>query len=221
MTARTSSAPAESFHALIIANGFLPSDSRVRRLRATADVVVCADGGANRARGVGIKPDIILGDLDSLSLATRRFYKDTPIFEIPDQESTDLEKAILFCIALGAASADILGALGGRIDHITGSLGCFKRFGKKIELRFIDQYGELSRIQNSVRLKTRRGQKISLIPLDRCTGVTTRNLKYPLRNDILETGVREGISNEATGGFATISLKRGTLLLFRFSNARR
>jgi thiamine pyrophosphokinase len=186
-----------------------------------ADLVVCADGGANRARRLGLNPDIIVGDLDSLAGSTRRFYRDALIFKIPDQESTDLEKAILFCIALGTSSADILGALGGRIDHITGSLGCFKRFGGIIEIRFVDEFGELSRIRKSVRFRTRKGEKVSLIPLDRCAGVTTRNLKYPLKNDFLETGVREGISNEATGKSASVSVKKGTLLLFRFSHGGR
>src|SRR5258708_37350148 len=99
--------PSALLHALIIANGPLPPLPMVRRVRERADLVVCADGGANRARSAGITPDIILGDLDSLLAATRRFYRGTPLFRIPDQESTDLEKAILFCIALGTASADI------------------------------------------------------------------------------------------------------------------
>lgn len=208
-------------HALIIANGPLPPASVVRRLRKSAALVVCADGGANRARGYRIQPDVILGDLDSLLRETRRFYRDRPILRIRDQESTDLEKAILFCIMLGASSADIIGALGARIDHTTGSLGCFKRFGSKIDMRFFDQIGELTRIRATIRLATRKGEHLSLIPLDRCIGVTTRNLKYPLRNDVLEPGIREGISNEATGSPVTVSVKRGTLLVYRFRNARR
>jgi thiamine pyrophosphokinase len=67
-----------------------------------------------------------------------------------------------------------------------------------------------------VSIRTSKGAKISLIPVDRCTGVTTTNLKYPLKNALLETGVREGISNEATGRSATVSVAKGTLLLFRF-----
>ena len=209
-------APSALLHALIIANGTLPPAPMVRRLRQRADLVVCADGGANRARSSGITPDIILGDMDSLTAATKRFYRGVPLFRIPDQESTDLEKAILFCITLGTASVDVLGALGDRIDHITGSLGCFKRFGERIELRLIDEIGELTRIRKRVSLKTRKGEKISLIPVDRCAGVTTKNLKYPLKNAFLETGVREGISNEATGRSASVSVAKGTLLLFRF-----
>ena len=210
---------AATLHALIIANGVLPPATVVRRLAAGADLVVCADGGANRAREYRIKPDVILGDLDSLSGATARSYKGTPILRIADQDSTDLEKAISYCMLLGIDSADIVGALGGRIDHITGSLGCFKRFDDDIELRFIGEGGELTRIRGSVRLRTRRGELLSLIPLDRCSGVTTRNLKYPLKNDFLETGVREGISNEATGRSVSISVKRGTLLLYRLNGS--
>ncbi len=208
-------------HALIVANGELPPRDIVRRLIRRAGLVVCADGGANRLRRFRIAPDIILGDLDSISPATARHYRNTPTLEYPDQVSTDLEKAIRLSIQLGIRSADVIGALGGRIDHTTGSLGCFKRFGDEIDLRFHGGGGVLSRIRRKVILKTRRGETISLIPLDRCTGITTKGLKYPLNSESLETGVREGISNEATGRTATISVKWGTLLLLRFDKRRR
>jgi thiamine pyrophosphokinase len=167
-----------------------------------------------------VKPDVILGDLDSISAATARYYRNTPTLKYSDQESTDLEKAIRFSIQVGIRSADVIGALGGRIDHTTGSLGCFKRFGDEIDLRFHGGGGVLTRIRKKATLGTRKGETISLIPLDRCTGITTTNLKYPLDNDFLEPGVREGISNEATGTSVTISVKHGTLLLLKFDSLR-
>ncbi|OLD74709.1 MAG: thiamine diphosphokinase [Ignavibacteria bacterium 13_1_40CM_2_61_4] len=208
-----------SSRALILANGPFPPPDVLRELRAHAALIVCADGGANWALRSKIKPDIILGDLDSILPSTKRHFRDTPILKMEDQESTDLEKAIRYCIGRRAASADIIGALGERIDHTTGSLGCFKKFGNRIRLRFVDGAGELTQIGRSVRFKTRKGEKVSIIPLDRCTGVTTRNLKYALKNGTLELGVREGISNEATGAVASVAVKTGTLLLYRFRNS--
>jgi len=208
----------KSSRALILANGPFPPPVILRELRVHATLIVCADGGANWARRSKIKPDVILGDLDSIFPSTKRHFRDTPILKIEDQESTDLQKAIRYCIERRVASADIIGALGDRIDHTTGSLGCFKKFGMRIRLRFVDAVGELTLIRGSVRFKTGKGQKVSIIPLDRCTGVTTTNLKYTLKNDVLELGVREGISNEATGAVAAVSVKTGTLLLYRFRN---
>ena len=203
-------------HALIIANGTLPSADRSRLAARNADYIICADGGANHARRLGITPDIILGDFDSLHASTRKYFKSVVQKKIDDQESTDLEKALEHCIELHFSSVDIIGAFGDRIDHTTGSLGCFKKFGKKIDIRFLDSVGETTRILKSFTMTTFTGEKISLIPLERCTGITTRHLRYPLHNDTLELGVREGISNEATGRSVTITVKKGTLLLYRF-----
>ena len=208
-------------HALIIANGTLPPVNRISLFTHNADYIICADGGANHARRLGMTPDIILGDFDSLLAATRKYFKSVDQQKIDDQENTDLEKALKHCVKLHFSSVDIIGAFGDRIDHTTGSLGCFKKFGTKIHIRFLDSAGETTRILKSLTIKTTKGEKISLIPLERCKGITTRHLRYPLHADTLELGVREGISNEATGHSATITVKKGTLLLYRFYHDHR
>lgn len=202
--------------ALIIANGTPPSRLLVRRLASAADVVICADGGANHARPMRITPDIIIGDMDSITPSTKRHFHRVPTMLVDDQDSTDLEKAIQLCIDMMCTSIDIVGATGDRLDHTTGSLGCFKKFGKKVRLQLFDTVGVVSMIKREIGFAATVGEKISLIPLERCEGVTTHNLKYALQNESLELGVREGISNEATGRRVTISAKRGTLLLYRF-----
>ena len=203
-------------NALIIANGTMPGAAIARRLSRTASLIVCADGGANHARKLGITPDIILGDLDSIASATRKAFRTVPTMFINDQERTDLQKAIRFCIAGRITSVDVIGGTGDRIDHSTGALGCFKEFGREIDIRFVDGMGTLFRIDGRVRLKIKRKALLSLIPLDRCTGVTTTGLKHSLKNSVLELGVREGTSNVATASFVTISVRRGTLLCFTF-----
>jgi thiamine pyrophosphokinase len=202
-------------NALVLANGTHPPAALTRRLARNAQLVVCADGGANRARALGITPDAIVGDFDSITAATRKFFKNVLQIRIREQESTDLEKALRFLIQRGVRSADILGATGDRIDHTTGNLGCFKKFARVLRLRFVDRAGELTLVQGRFRLDVRTGETISLIPLERCSGVTTKNLKYPVKNGTLELGVREGISNVATGKTVTVSVRRGSLLLYR------
>ncbi|TAK62783.1 MAG: thiamine diphosphokinase [Bacteroidetes bacterium] len=202
--------------ALIIANGKLPPQRIVRALVREADYIVCADGGANHARRLAITPDIIVGDFDSITTATKRFYKNVPHYPIADQNSTDLEKAIRFCIERKMGEANIIGAFGERLDHTTGSLGCFKKFRGEIVLRFIDKEAVVSLIVKKITMQTTIGEKISLIPLDRCEGVTTKHLKYAVRNGVLELGVQEGTSNVALANSVTVSVKKGTLLLYRF-----
>ena len=202
--------------ALIIANGTSPARRIVNRLASSADLVVCADGGADHARVAGIKPDIILGDLDSLSRSSRKFFHSVPMMFVDDQDSTDLEKALEFSLERGAGEIDIAGATGDRLDHTTGTLGCFKKFGKRAHLRLFDTVGCTVQIKNRIRFASKPGEKVSLIPLEKCSGVTTLNLRYPLKKEMLELGVREGVSNESTRSPVSVSVERGTLLLFRF-----
>ena len=202
--------------AVIIANGTLPSRAIVRKFVRGAEYIVCADGGANHARRLRIVPDVIIGDLDSITPSTKRHFRRVPILHIADQESTDMEKALSFCIERRFTHADILGGTGDRIDHSTGTLGCFKKFGKKISIRLIDEVGIVQLVGDSLELRVRKGDHISLIPLERCTGITTANLRYPLRNESLELGVREGISNIATTSTIAVRCRKGILLCMTY-----
>jgi thiamine pyrophosphokinase len=202
--------------ALIIANGSLPAKAIVTRFVRQAEYIVCADGGANHARRLRVLPDIILGDLDSITPSTKRHFRRIPLLRIADQESTDLEKALTFCVERRFTRADILAATGDRIDHSTGTLGCFKKFGRKIPMRLIDQAGIIQLVGASLELHLRTGDQVSLIPLERCTGITTKNLKYALSNESLELGVREGISNVATAPDIAIRCRKGILLCMTF-----
>ena len=203
-------------HALIIASGDLPRSSLVRKLARSAGLVVCADGGARHAMRLGITPDAILGDLDSLSRAARRHFRDVPVIFIADQDSTDLEKAVGFCLGRNFRSVHAVGTFGSRIDHTTGSLGCFRKFAPGVLLTLHDREGSLSLLPRRSRLKTAKGERLSLIPLERSEGITTKNLRYALKDEVLELGVREGISNEAMGATVALSYRKGTLLVYRF-----
>ncbi len=203
-------------HALIIANGTLPQPDFVRGLVKFANLIVCADGGANHARELGIKPNIIIGDFDSILPETRRYFTSVEQQHVDDQNSTDLEKAVEYCLNHKVTSADVVGASGARIDHTIVGLGIFKKYGARIHLRLLDTLGELTLIRKEIHLATREGEVFSLIPLDTCTGVTTKNLKYPLANEILAPGVRDGLGNIATSSDITITVADGSLLIYRF-----
>lgn len=204
--------------ALIIANGSIPKIKKVRNILKKSDLVICADGGANTASKISIKPDVIIGDFDSVTENTLKYFKNVEKIKIEDQDSTDLEKAIIYCINHGYKNIDIIGATGRRTDHTIGNLGCFRKFRGKVNLKMIDSNGEIILIDKKVKIKSSIGEIISLIPLERCTGINTKNLKYPLVNGILELGVQEGTHNIAVGRSVTIEVKNGTLLLYRVEN---
>lgn len=198
---------------LVLCNGDPPSDKLFRQCRANAEYFIAADGGANIARKFGAEPDIVIGDLDSFE----KLEEDT--FEIafqPDQETNDLEKALLHAQEKQATHIHILGATGQRLDHTLKNLSVLKQFDSHFEELLIrDNYGDTMLIEKSFQQEIAIGTQISLFPLSgRVSGITTEGLKYPLKNGILENGVRDGSSNEVVESHVRITYKQGDLLLF-------
>jgi thiamine pyrophosphokinase len=209
--------------ALVIANGDLPPATVVRRfarrVRKAGGIIVCADGGARHAALLGIRPDLILGDLDSVGRSARSRFPGTPVLRIPDQESTDLEKALRFCIEAKCGGVVVAGAMGNRIDHSTGALGCVKKYGRKLPMLLLDRAGRVRLLGRRETVAVSPGETFSLIPVGRCTGIVLRGALYPLSGETLEAGVREGISNRATGRRLSIRHSSGALLLYRLGHA--
>ncbi|MEX1139852.1 MAG: thiamine diphosphokinase [Bacteroidota bacterium] len=200
--------------ALILANGTPPRKALFHAARKHADIFVCADGGANVAAAINEKPDLIIGDLDSIKSSTIRKFKSVRTRRIADQNSTDLEKALTWVIGRNYESVDVLGALGGRVDHLAGNLSALGKFSRSAEIRFLDDEGIMTAVGSELTFEADRGTTVSLIPLSRCEGIVTRGLKWELRNGILELGVRESTSNEVRSSPVMVQVRRGTLLLY-------
>ena len=205
-------------HALIICNGEVLSAQEMRPLLKTEPFIVCADGGANKARKLGIHPDVIIGDLDSISPSTRKFFSRVKTIHVASQYSTDLEKALDYLIAHHYRNAVVVGATGGRPDHSLSNLSIFRKYRKRIRLIFSDSLCDIHLIDRKILFAASPGALVSLLPLGRCDGITTAGLKYPLRNESLELGVREGTSNVVVSSPVAISIKKGNLLLFLIKN---
>lgn len=201
-------------HALVICNGEMPSQKLIAPFLKTKPYIVCADGGANKARPFGIIPHVIIGDLDSITQKTRQYYSSVPVMQNTNQYNTDLEKALDHLLERKIASATIIGATGDRPDHTMSNFSILMKYHRRLALRFFDERCTVEVIRSSVRFRTTAGQQISLVPMGTCTGITTAGLKYPLKNESLELGVREGLSNEAVGTAVSVSVKKGSLLLF-------
>lgn len=200
--------------ALIIGNGPLPPRRRILPLIASGTLIVCADGGANRARMRGLRPHVIVGDLDSLRPETAAAFPEARIIRIGDQESTDLEKAIDYVLKQGIGRAIVIGATGRRPDHELANLSILARYQGRLELSFLDAWSRIRIVDGEISLPLEIGTTVSLLPLGRCEGITTRGLEWPLNNASLEPGVRESISNRVISSPVLIRLRNGKLLLF-------
>jgi thiamine pyrophosphokinase len=205
--------------AVVVAHGdVLPAD---RAVIGADDYVVAADGGAFALERWKLLPHLIVGDMDSLGDAgVERFARQgIPVAKFPAQkDESDLELAVAQAVAAGATEVVVLGALGGdRLDHETANLLLLadpSYDGVRIEAR-----------RGALRIRAVRGEgSLSLGPLEAIVtllpvngdaeGVTTEGLRYPLRDETLRFGRARGLSNEVDSLPATVTVRKGSLLVF-------
>jgi thiamine pyrophosphokinase len=201
--------------ALIIANGEPPQKKRVVLLAKRAGTVICADGGANTALKMGILPDAIVGDFDSIHGEALVKFRRVAMYEDRNDQTTDLEKAIAWAIESHFDHITVVGASGKRLDHTVGNLGVLRKFYPDAIITLVDDNGELCYVGREYSFDAEKGDVVSLLPLNRCEGVSTHGLKYPLEGENLELGVREGTSNVVVSSPVSIKVKKGHLLLFK------
>ena len=200
--------------ALVICNGEVLSKEAVEPLLQEKPFIVCADGGANKARKLGVRPDVIIGDLDSIFPATRAFYSSVRTIRVESQYCTDLEKALDYLLELRYLNVVVIGAMGGRPDHSYANFSILKKYHKRLHVVFSDSTCTIQILDGTSAFDLPLGSVVSLMPLGRCDGITTRGLEYALNNESLELGVREGTSNRVIASPVEISVKKGSLLFF-------
>jgi thiamine pyrophosphokinase len=197
--------------AFIVANGSLPPTEIIASLLVDAPFILAADGGADKLLEIGVVPNAVLGDFDSAS-------SDLPasIDQIlrPDQDHTDLDKAISYLCENGFDTIWMTGVTGDRLDHTYGSLSMLIKYGNRVDLTLVDSVGTAKLVTGSICLETEIGQLISLLALGKVEGIATTGLKWNLEAEALEPGVRDGISNEAAGKHVTVSIQSGKLIVY-------
>lgn len=227
----TTDARAPQRHVLVVADGDVAARGELdASWPGWADgvaAVVAADGGYARSGALGFAPGVLVGDFDSLAAdlvaaaegagaAVRRFP--------PDKDESDTELALLEAVALGATRVTVLGAFGGpRLDHALANvwlLGHPRLAG--LDVALLDA-GARVRLAAAPRpdgtpttlpLPGRLGAMVSLLPFGgHADGVTTRGLRYPLRDEPLRSGPARGLSNVRVAADAAVTLRGGRLLV--------
>jgi thiamine pyrophosphokinase len=198
---------------LILCNGKPPSKPLFLKYRANADYFVAADGGGNIALQFDTEPDAVIGDLDSFEGSDKHSFE---IIFRPDQESNDLEKALDLVKKEQGTHIQILGATGLRLDQTLKNLSVLKQYNDQFEeLKIVDNFGDVRLLESSFQEEIAIGTQVSLFPLSgKVSGITTIGLRYPLKDETLENGVRDGSSNEVVESPVKITHKHGDLLLF-------
>ncbi len=204
-------------HALIFANGELQAPVDWQARIATADLIIAADGGAEHCRALRLLPDVLIGDLDSLSPTLRSEFEAQSVrfMRHPAQkDQTDFELAMLHAKKAGAREITALAGLGRRWDHSLANLllTAQPQFSE-LQITFLQGEQRLHILRGASRLSAKAGERVSLLPLaGDAVGVTTRGLTYPLRSEALKLGSSRGVSNVAEIDSPEVAVQQGILL---------
>ena len=178
--------------------------------------VIAADSGLDLAAKLGIKVDVVIGDLDSASQAALDAAKreNIPFQRHPvDKNATDLTLALAHARERAVSSVIVIGGYGGRIDHFLANASLLAaQAGLDVEWR--TGIGRVHRVDGTLRIHGTPGATVSLLSFGGpARGVRTSGLQWPLLHEDLHPGSTRGISNRFTGEWAEIAVAEGNLLV--------
>jgi thiamine pyrophosphokinase len=203
---------------IIFANGELPDLDKTHALLQKDDYIICADGGTRHALALDVRPDLIIGDMDSAEKGQLESLTEADVsMELfpHDKNETDLELALHHAIELSPEQIIIIAGLGGRLDQTLANITLLTDLRlSAFNVRLDDGIEEIFVCREQVQVYGRSGDLVSLIPWGGMVSeVQTVNLKWPLHKETLYPDRTRGISNEMLGESASISIGSGLLLV--------
>lgn len=202
--------------ALIIANGAACSKELMGQLLEWSPLVIVLDNAIDRVIELGIKVDVLLGDFDEGFDPEKYKEMQYPLEVVysPDQEKTDLEKAFDYLIERKIPAVNVIWATGKRTDHTITNITNIVRYRDKLKIVILDDHSKVYLLPKKFEKWYPAATPVSLIPIGKVSGITTKNLKYPLNNEELTIGYRTGSSNATLAdGLVLIEHREGDLLM--------
>jgi thiamine pyrophosphokinase len=196
-----------------VCGGTPPSKKLLESEIESADLTIGADSGGYVFLGFKHLPDVVIGDLDSFKYTN---HEGVNIIHDPDQDTNDLEKALMYALKKGAKTCIVLGTLGKRIDHTIKNVSVLQQFQTKFEsIIFRDDYGDMFLAKSPFNPSYKAGTIISFFPVGTpVTGFTSKGVKYPLSDSALVMGSQDGTSNEIISDEVEITFDDGFLGVF-------
>lgn len=208
-----------SGRAVIISAGRVQDPERLRaRLSPRPDDrVIAADGGVAHALALGLRPDRVVGDFDSLPRERWPEVKrlGAEVVRVPrEKDETDTELAIRTALAWGCTEIVLVGGVGSRLDHSLANLFLLASLPPGVRGRLLDERNEIRFLRSGeeIQLPARPGAYLSLVPLTpEVTGVEAAGVRWPLQGARLTWSASLGVSNEFTAPEARIRVGKGCL----------
>ncbi|NLA07290.1 MAG: thiamine diphosphokinase [Firmicutes bacterium] len=190
--------------------------------KGSSPFVIAADGGCDLIASLNLCPDVVIGDMDSISDGKMENLRkrDIPFIIHPkEKDKTDSQLAFEFAKNLGYDEMVLMGALGGRLDHTIANIsmiGAYLLESEVDEVRLIGGGHEIIILRSQATVSGKSGETVSLIPLTpTAEGVTITGFHYPLDNAVLKWSETLGVSNYLEKEIATIRIRSGILLAIR------
>ncbi len=215
---------------MIFAAGDFDADAVIGKARSEIAVqregsfCIAADGGLKWIQALRIVPDLIIGDMDSITeeALLARFGENSAvrIKKLPiEKDDTDMLAAIREGLKAGCDYFELYGALGGRIDHTLANIQCLLFLLNKGAYGVLYGDGQRMELVRNSRIcfskeMYRENRRLSVFAIGTdARGVTERGLKYSLDNAVVTTDFPIGISNEFMNCESFVEVSDGTLLV--------
>lgn len=177
------------------------------------DLIIAADCGYANAERLGVVPQVLLGDFDSIG--TGELPPVAEILQVPaEKDRTDTQLAVDLALSRGADDFVIIGGLSGRLDHTLSNLALLEYlFDARAHAVMTDGANRVRYLKNTGMLIARSSfTYLSLLVVgERARGVFVDGCKYPLKNATLKSSCQYAVSNEITGNCALVEVRRGAL----------
>tara|TARA_Y100000590_G_C15207319_1_gene821073 strand:- start:45 stop:671 length:627 start_codon:yes stop_codon:yes gene_type:complete len=200
---------------VIVANGKFPENPIPLKILNNAKYIISCDGATDKLIKNGYNPNIIIGDLDSISTLNKKKYKDI-ILKISNQSENDLRKAINYAEENNINKLSIIGASGNREDHLIGNIFSLFKY-PKINITIFTDTGTFRLINDSKKIKSFKGQQVSFFSIDNSIKIKSHGLKYNFNNDNI-SGLFIGTLNESIEDMIILKLSHGNLLIYQSYN---
>jgi thiamine pyrophosphokinase len=190
---------------LVIVGGGTVDAELLRELHASGARLVAADGGADSIAAVGLRPEAIIGDLDSLE-NPQGWLGRTRMLQISEQDTTDFEKALY---STRAPVTVAVGVTGRRLDHTLAALDAVGRYAARRCIILVDEHDLALALTGAFAFTVAPGERVSVHPLAPVTFRRSDGLEYPLDAVKLAPGLRTGTSNAAIAGPFSLTPEEG------------
>lgn len=208
--------------AVVAAGQPMQDENRMHDLLKEVDYIICADGGMRILEKIGVRPDILIGDFDSISdtseekrEAIQEFAKDIPVQTYPTRKAlTDMEICLSHALEKGVTEAYVFGGRGTRLDHSMANVTMLPVFYQRgMRITMFDDTNEICYVDSQIDLARRSNEwYVSFVPvgLEGAT-ISLEGFEYPLHKKHIEYGHALAVSNHVTADVGHVTVHDGAV----------